>query len=264
MVMIPIMLSCESPSTITLGGHTNPNEIHSWSPPSPQELAIRRERQRVLDDLEREIQKRFLFQEDVKEEERALLASLGITKAQIASLEPAVQKQVESFKKDFKEIQTELAKLETSGKEINTGIAIYKKSLIPTKKTTDYYITAIRWFQKGDYPKSIAAFKKMLTQDPPRFLKDNIYFGLGTAFYKMKKWDSALKHFKTVIKDYPMGNKWPVSHLMLALIYNKRNENSRALYALESALERHLSQPTRKLIERLLKSIQEEGTDVSS
>ena len=148
--MIPIMVACGSLSTIATGGHTNPNEIHSWSPPSPEELTERRERQKDLDDLEWEVQRRFLFHEDVKEEEQALLAFLRITKAQIASLEPDVQKQIEGFKKDFKEIQTELAKLETSGKDINTGIADYKKSLIPIKRTTDHYIAAIIWFQKGE------------------------------------------------------------------------------------------------------------------
>ena len=260
--LVPIITSCESFSPIILGKPTDSSEINKWSPPTEKEFFQRRKKQKILDDLEKNLEERFLLQENLDDEERALLASLRITKKQLSSIEPAVQKKIDNFKSYFKEIQTQLANLEKMGTDINTGISEYKESLIPKVSKSDHYVSAIRWFRKGNYPKSVDEFNKMLKQNPPSFILDNIYFGIGTAFYKMEKWDSAIKFYNKVISDYPMGNKWPVSHIMLGLIYNRRDETSRALYILESSLQKHLPDSTRKIIERLLKSTKNQEADI--
>ena len=101
--LVPIITSCESFSPIILGKPTDSSEINKWSPPTEKEFFQRRKKQKILDDLEKNLEERFLLQENLDDEERALLASLRITKKQLSSIEPAVQKKIDNFKSYFKE-----------------------------------------------------------------------------------------------------------------------------------------------------------------
>ena len=264
LVIFLLVNSCSSFGKAVVGKSTPETEMHRWLPPTDQEIAGRLEQQTIIDEMEAEIQVRYLYQERLLEEETALLGSLDKTRSQIQKLDPFYQKQINKLRKFVKEIQDQLAKVKVSRKELLQSMIRYKDSLIPKKLTADNYVRAIRLFQLGEYKISILAFKSMLKQNPPRFLIDNIHFGLGNAYYKMEKWDSAVKHFKIVVNKYPLGNKWPASHFMLGLIYGKREQKSKALYILTKALKMHLPNETRKLIESLLQSIQAEAEDVSS
>ena len=93
-----VLNGCESIGIIT-GIPTDPAEMHAWYPPTEEELAQRRESQKWLDNLEYEIQQRYLFHGSIQEEEEALLKSLHITEDKIRSLDPPVQKKIEEFKK---------------------------------------------------------------------------------------------------------------------------------------------------------------------
>ena len=259
-----LMTSCGSWYPVVTGQPTPETEMDRWSPPSEQELAYRQERQAQIDAMEADIQARYLFQESLKEEETALLNSLRVTKARIVELEPEIQKQINDLRKTFLQIQAQLTSLKASRKELAQEVAKYKDSLIPKKLTADNYVKAIRLFQLGEYKKSVSAFEAMLRENPPRFLEDNIHFGLANAYYKMKKWESSEKHFNTVVEEYPFGNKWPASYLMLSLIHNNRNEKSKALFILDKALKKYLPDKTRQMIETLRKSIQGGAGNASS
>ena len=158
--------------------------------------------------------------------------------------------------KTFKEIQVRLANLNSSQKELVEGLGKYKISLIPKKVTAGSYVNAVRLFQLGKYEKSVLAFSAMLKQNPPSFLKDNIHFGLANALYKQKKWKAAEKHFNIIVEEYPFGNKWPASYVMLGLLYSKRDEISKALYILDKAQTKFLSDDMREMIQRLRNSMQ--------
>ena len=97
--------------------------------------------------------------------------------------------------------------------------------------------------------------------DPPRFLLDNIYFGIGSAYYKLNKLDDAAKHFKLITEKYSTGDKWPGSYVMLGLIYNSLNQNSKAIYLIENALEKNIQEGPRQLLQHLLIIIQEDEQD---
>ena len=262
--VFPLITSCGTWISVTAGKATPETEMFRWTPPTQQELAYRRERQRELDAIEADIRARYLFQESLISEETVLLASLRVTGAQIASLEPEVQKKIDELKQIIKQIQIKLKDTKTRNIKLSEKVEAYKKSLIPKRLTADNYVKAINFFQMGEYRNSVSAFKAMLKDNPPKFLRDNIYFGLANAFYKMEKWKSAEKYFNLVVKEYPLGNKWPASYLMLALIHNSRNEKSKALYILDKALKKRLSDSMSKLIKDLRNSIQRKFGDVKS
>ena len=259
-----VLVSCSPWFSIMTGQPTPKTEMDRWNPPSEQELSYRREKQLQIDAMEAEIQARFLFNEKIEEEKAALLASLRLTKAKTNELEPSVQKKFADLKEIFGEIEVSLEKIKLSKKELLKGLAKYKDSLIPKKMTARNYVKAIRLFQLGNYKKSIFAFNAMLKDDPPRFLRDNIYFGLANAFYKQKKWKEAERYFKIIVDKYPFGNKWPASYLMLGLLYSKLNERSKALYILDKAQKKYLPDRMLKLIQKLRNSIQKETRNFHS
>ncbi|MFQ5672916.1 MAG: tol-pal system YbgF family protein [Nitrospinales bacterium] len=249
----------------SLFGHPgDPRDRHSWSPPSEKVLQFRRNRQKALDAVAKRIETLFLTNEDIAREEEALLASLRTFDPRLGNMEAQIKQKIKTVEQNFGQVEAQLAKAKITGKNLETAIAEFKNYKPPKKFSVHQYSAAIELFKGGKYQKCIDQFQKILQRRPPRFLADNIHFGIGSAYYKLNQLDKAARHYQIITQKYPTGDKWPASYIMLGLIYDSRNEKSRAIYFIESALEKKLQEQPRHLLEHLLTVIQEEEPDVSS
>ena len=112
-------------------------------------------------------------------------------------------------------------------------------------------------FSEENYRVSIYFFKKLLSQNPPKFLEDNIHFGIGSSYFRLKNYKKAISHFQKNIDDFKMGDKLFNSYAMLGIIYNLEGEKSRALYLLDEALKTNPPKKINPLLQRLIKNINE-------
>ncbi|MFQ5716380.1 MAG: tol-pal system YbgF family protein [Nitrospinales bacterium] len=247
-----------------LGGPSDPAEMHAWSPPSEEVLEARRNRQIRLDQITLEIENLFLLHDDLEKEYLALLAALQALLSKLASMEPRAKEKITVVDERIKRLQSELAGIETSSEQLGDSIAGLKSIKRPLRFSAQQYSAAVAFFKEGKYERSLTQFKAVLKRHPPRFVLDNVHFGIGSSYYKLNKLAAALKSFKTIVDQYPTGDKWPGAYMMMGVTYNALGQKSQALYFLEKALERHLPDPSRRLVERLLTVIQEgENGDVS-
>ena len=123
---------------------------------------------------------------------------------------------------------------------------------------------AIRLFRNGKYKKSIKKFQNALTGYQPRSLEDNIQFGIGSAYYKLKQYPAAIRHLDSVIKNYPGQDKWFVSHVLLGMIYHLDSQKSKAIFIIENALNSNPPINIRRILERLIVIAHEESSYASS
>lgn len=231
-------------------------EMYAWEPPSEDDLRLRRVRQRDMDALAVEIEKLFIVDNDLSKEESVMLAALMATDQKLQSTESLINEKIGGVAKKVEEKQAAIDDLKGSVKKAETEIDDIKNPKPPKKLAPEFYNDAIILYKQGRFDKSISQFETALKEKPPHFLLDNIHFGIGSAYYRLHKWKQAAKHFNVVLDKYGEGDKWPASHLMLALVYNIINEKSKAVYQLETALARNIPDETRKVVERVLPIIQ--------
>jgi TolA-binding protein len=227
-------------------------EMHAWDPPGENELRLRRIRQRDMDAVAVDIEKLFIIDNDLSKEESAMLAALAATDQSLRTMESAINEKTVGVGKTVDEKRAAIDELKDSVKKAETEVDDIKHPKPPKKLAPEYYNGAILLYKQGRFDKSIAEFETALGEKPPHFLMDNIHFGIGSAYYRLHKWKQATNHFHLVLDKYGEGDKWPASHVMLALIYNIIGEKSKAVYQLETALEKNIPDDTRKLIERIL------------
>ena len=242
----------------------NPSEKFVWIPPDEVALAERRETQQDLDNLANEIERLFINQASLEELEDSMEESIRETNSNIKSTEKKysdqIQKEIDRNKRmesDLREARAEFDK----EKEKIRRLSVVKPPIIFS--TADYN-SAMRAFSQGNYSKSLKIFNKLGKQNPPMFLQDNIHFGMGSSYYRMKKYPSARKHFQKIIDDYPMGDKRFNSYVMLGIIDNMQGEKSRALYLLNEALDKNPPERMKPLINHLISSIGKEPTHASN
>ena len=231
-------------------------EMYAWEPPSEDDLRLRRVRQRDMDALAVDIEKLFLVDNDLSKEESVMLAALMAADQNLQTMESVVNEKIGGVGKKVEEKQAAIDDLKGSVKKTETEIDDIKNPKPPKKLAPEFYNDAIILYKQGRFDKSISRFEVALKENPPHFLLDNIHFGIGSAYYRLHKWKQAAKHFNVVLDKYGEGDKWPASHLMLALVYNIINEKSKAVYQLETALARNIPDETRKVIERILPIIE--------
>lgn len=252
------------PFSSLFGGPSDPAEQHSWSPPSELDLKIRQDRQRELDAIVAEVEQAFLRNAKIRNDEILVMASAQTIDSGMKAMESGVNKKIDAIDQDLKQLTTDLAKVNVSGKQLSSAMIDFGKVKPRKKFSRKRYAAAIVSFKNGKYEKSIIRFQKLLKTNPPTRISDNIHFGIGASYYKLKKFEEAAKHFNLIVKKYPKGDKWPDSYVMMGVIHNILGEKSRAIYLLENALEKDLAEATRNLIKRLLVVIQEDEPFVSS
>ena len=106
-----------------------------------------------------------------------------------------------------------------------------------------------------DFPESLRLFNKLLSQNPPKFLTDNILFGIGSSYFRLKNYQKAKTHFNKIITEFKSGDKSFNSYAMLGLIHNLKGEKSRALYLLNEAFKSNPPDKIKPLLNSLIKNI---------
>jgi tetratricopeptide (TPR) repeat protein len=236
----------------------NPEEMHLWVPPTDTELALRRERQDKLHEVAISVDDLILNFRELQKVGNSLEDSVVASNAKLDSID----EQITNERHLNQKLERETEDLKSSVKEANSNVRKLKKRNVvkPTKRTSNnYYKNAILSFRKGNYEESILLFKKSLTVTQPQSLLDNIQFGLGSAYYKLKEYPSAIKHLDKIVNNYPVRDKWFDSHVLLGLIYSLEGQKSKSIYTIENALDNNPPSHIRKILNQLISITQEES-----
>ena len=242
----------------------NQQERHSWFPPDETVLKARRANQVWLDNLTQEIEILFVNHASFSNREIALFESVGKVDSKIESMNSNYSKQIESERERKEQMQKDL---EMSKVGFIAAEAKLKKILEvkpPVIFSISDYNAAMKSFRDGQFEKSLKLFLKLKKQNPPLFLQDNIQFGLGSAYYRLKKYPTATRHFQKILDNYAQGDKRFVSYFMLGIIHNLQGEKSRAIYLLEEALEKNPPEKMRNMIRRLINMVNDEPSHAAS
>ena len=233
----------------------NPSAMHVWNPPDEEKLEIRRENQEYLDNLTGEIERLFvnhasLSQEELKLDEKIRKIDYQISETE-KELSVQIGKELERNKKMRADLNSARAKYIVQ-KELLRELTKVKKPLI---FSSNNYNSAMKAFSEGKYTKSLKLFNELLSQNPPKFLTDNILFGIGSSYFRLKNYQKAKTHFNKIITEFKSGDKSFNSYAMLALIHNLKGEKSRALYLLDEALRSNPPEKIKPLLNSLVKNI---------
>jgi tetratricopeptide (TPR) repeat protein len=235
----------------------NPNEMHVWETPDAETLAKRREKQEHLDKIASEIE-RFFIDHASLVKQGAYIDDLTLqTDDKIRRSDKVFSNQInkeiqrsKTMQRDLKETQEQIKQAEASLKKRSTILphVIFSSA---------NYKAAMKAFSQEKYKICIEFFNKLIKQNPPKFLEDNIHFGLGSSYFRLKKFAQAKKHFQKILDDFQMGDKRFNSYVMLGIIHNLQGEKSRALYLLDEAFNNNPPERMKPLISRLIKNISE-------
>jgi TolA-binding protein len=244
----------------------NPTEMYVWNPPAEYELQLRRNRQDTLDGISSEVETLYLNQQALNNKSQAFDSNLKQSIQNTESLEKDLQARIKFQKLQQEQLTTELNKLNLSHNFLKSRLTSLEAVRSQPKKKFSKrdYTAAINYLKDGKLKQSMHKFNVALHANPPVALKDNIHFGLASVFYKLRKYSKAIKHLEAVRKNFPKGDKWLMSHVMLGIIHNKKGEKSRALYILNEALEKNPPDSIKRTIDLMMKKIQEENGNVQS
>ncbi len=236
----------------------NQEERHSWYPPDETVLSTRRANQIWLDDLTQEIEILFVNHAFFSNRELALFNSMSQVDPKIDSMKSQYGQQIETERERKMRMQKDL---EMSKVGFIAAEAKLKKIMAvkpPLIFSIADYNLAMKKFRDGQFEKSLKLFLKLKKQNPPLFIQDNIQFGIGSAYYRLKKYPTATKHFQKVLDNYAQGDKSFISYFMLGIIHNLQGEKSRAIYLLEEALDKNPPEKMRNMIQRLINVVNDE------
>jgi len=240
----------------TIDPSINLADRHIWLPADEEGLEKRRLRQIRLDGITKEIESLFLNLETIVPKETNMREGTKEFISGIESMESKRTDQITNEQKRIDNLTKELKEIQLSNKQINNQMVNMYLDPIFTK---DEYINAFYYYRKGHYIKSAELFINMLRLNPPHSLIDNILFGLSMSYFKVKKFSKAIEPLSHVIKEYPDSEKWYMSHVMLALVHEKNEDKSKALYILEQGLKKDPPYFIRSVINNLIDLVQDES-----
>ena len=235
----------------------NPTEMHVWDPPDAETLAKRRENQQYLDNLTSEIERLFINQASLTQQGTTMDNLALKTDAKIRRSEKEFSDQMAKEIDRSKKMQSDLKETQEKLKQAEENLKKRAEIIPPIIFSSSNYNAAMKAFSQGQYRISLRLFNNLIQQNPPTFLKDNIHFGLGSSYFRLKKYSQAQKHFQKILDDFQMGDKRFNSYVMLGVIHNLQGEKSRALYLLDEALSNNPPDKMKPLISRLIKNINE-------
>ena len=203
-------------------------------------------------------------------QQEVLVAKVRELEEGLGTLEPKVDATQERLEGSLSAISGTSEFLEPEVEELKLQIARLKDDIvhIQSRKTENRvhrarvpstppeYNLALSAYRSGKYDESILMFQDLATGNPPRSLKDNIEFWIGSNYVKLELYDDAIRQFQTVINSYPNGNKTHDSRYMLGVSYYRSGESSRAVEILEAALRRNPPSEVRGKITKQLNEIQ--------
>ena len=243
----------------------NSTEMYVWNPPDEYELEMRRQRQKMLDGVSKEIDILYLKQQGLYQQSQTFDDNLKQSILKTESFERDLQVINLFQKKQQQQLRIALDQLNISHKLLKSRlVSLEAMRFRPKKFSQGDYTAAIRYLRDGKLKQSMHKFNVALHSNPPGSIKDNIHFGLATVFHKLRKYSKAIKHLESIRKNFPKGDKWYMSHIMLGIIHNIKGEKSRALYILNQALEKNPPDSIKRTIDLMMNKIQEESGHVPS
>ena len=242
----------------------NPNEMIAWEPPDAETLAKRRENQVHLDKITSEIERIFINHASLVKQESSIDDLTRQTDEKIRRSDKEFSDQINKEIQRSKTMQTDLKETQEKIKQAEARLKKQSKIIPPVIFSSAYYKKAMKAFSQGKYKISIEFFNKLIKQNPPNFLEDNIHFGLGSSYFRLKKFSQSKKHFQKILDDFQMGDKRFNSYVMLGIIHNLQGEKSRALYLLDEAFNNNPPEKMKPMISSLIKNISEEPSNVAN
>ncbi len=235
---------------------TSTVEMHIWIPPSQEELEFRKARQRELDAVSDDMRMLVLKQQGLYQQTQALEHAMSWNASRTSAIEAQILEKIAEEEKNNQRLKQEIAFIKASQRLLKENLkSAYRVPAVPRFTRADYN-QAIRLLRDGQYKRSIKKFNQLLLRNPPRALKDNLHFGLATAYYKLRKYSEAVRQWNTIVKKYPAEDKFFMSHVMLGMVHNQKGEKSRALYILNEALKRSPPASVRTLIQQMINQIE--------
>jgi len=253
---------CSSiPSPAVQESAEQPIEMYVWNPPDDHELELRRKRQKTLDGISREVEILSSNQQNINHKSQVFDSKLKQSIQKVESLEKNLQARIQFQKIQQEQLKRELDKLNLSQNFLKSRLVSFEAMRSQPKKKFSKrdYTAAINYLKDGKLKQSMHKFNVALHANPPVALKDNIHFGLASVYFKLRKYSKAIKHLEAVRKNYPKGDKWHMSHIMLGIIHNIKGEKSRALYILNEALKKNPPASIKRTIDLMMNKIQGES-----
>jgi TolA-binding protein len=238
----------------------NSGEMHSWQPPDENVLANRRANQIGLDSLTEEISILFLNHASLSRQELTMLEIISQDDHKIDAMDSAFTQRVESEQERVNRMRKDFELTKSGFLNANARLKKIMEIKPPLLFSTSDYNSAMHSFRDGKFQDSLTLFFKLIKQKPPSFLKDNIQFGVGSAYYRLKNYPQAIKYFQSILDNYAQGDKRFISYFMLGVIHNLQGQKSRALYLLEQALSKNPPEKMRTMINRLINIVNDEPT----
>ncbi len=242
-------------------------EMYVWSPPDERELGLRKTRQDTLDSISRDLEILSFINQGIDQQTTVFVSKLKQIDNNSKEFETDFKRRIQFKKIQQHQLKQELAKLHLDQKLLKARITTLA-SMRPRPKAKIYprkvYTAGIQLLKNGQLKQSMHKFNLALKNNPPVDLRDNIHFGLATAYYKLRKYSKAIKQLDAIRKHYPKGDKWYMSHVMLGMIHNQKGDKSRAIYILNEALKKKPPQNIQKMIDLMLEKIQGEPLHVTS
>ncbi|GJL78230.1 MAG: hypothetical protein NPINA01_12190 [Nitrospinaceae bacterium] len=266
--ILPLLIaSCSStPSPAVQDRPRKPIEMYVWSPPEDFELDSRKKRQADLDSISREMDILHLKQNGLDQQTYNFNSNLKQSLLKTEAMENELHTRILFHQKQQMQLKRSLDELNLSHNFLKTRLHTLEAMRAPSSKKFSKrdYTAAIQYLKDGKLKQSMHKFNVALHSNPPVILKDNIHFGLASVYYKLRKYSKAIKHLEAIRKNFPKGDKWYMSHVMLGIIHNTKGEKSRALYILNQALEKNPPESIKRTIDLMMNKIQEEEGNVTS
>ena len=222
----------------------------------------------MLDSLSRDVEILSLKNQGIDQQTNAFDSKMKQVMTDTESFEADFLARIKFKKLQQAQLKHELAKLNLDRNILKTRLTTLVAMRSPRPKLKIYprkvYTAGIQLLKDGRFKQSMHKFNVALQNKPPVELKDNIHFGLATAYYKLRKYSQAIEQLNAIRKNYPRGDKWYMSHVMLGMIHNQKGEKSRAIYILNEAMKKNPPPNIRKIIDLMLNKIQGETAHVTS
>ncbi len=238
--------------------------MYQWEPPSEKELEARRLRQKELDSLTGEIEKLVFGFNELEIAARNLDGGRAAWDQKLAELDRKMMARIAELEKQNKISGQKVASLKNSVSKLQNELQAILRARESKRFDEGKYRTAFTLFRDKKYLDAATQFLRVLKSRYPSHLRENILFGTGASFYKLRKWKQAAKSLETLVKEVPKGDKWQEASLLLALTHYRDAQRSRALFILDKAMDRNPPPRIRHLMERLEKRIQEDPSVVTT
>ena len=213
--------------------------------------------------------------ETLQNQQEALISKVRELEETLITLEPKINAASERLESDISSVtdssdflEPEVEDLKAQMARLNeeiTRIKMQKAQAAPVRKkrmrrtsakNPPEYDKALAAYRSRNYDESILLFQNLDLSNPPKKLKDNIAFWIGTNYVALEMYDDAILQFETVLNKFPRGNKAHDSRYMLGMTYSKKGETSRAVEVLEGALKKNPPAEVRGKILAQLNQIQ--------